>query len=139
MVISVFQVEVHVQGNFVTPFQACGYEVLAVVFHENRRPQVRTRDQGGPPILGDMRHLYDLEHRLPGPRLGDKLGDGYQGFRRKRAYKTELVLGDNDTPDCIFKGGLEHSQLLSLVSASHGISRAGADLHYRVSSGHLGN
>lgn len=115
-----FQVEIHGQRKFSAPLQARGYEVLVVVFYEDRGPYVRTGNQGGPPILADVRHLHGLEHRASSPWPRDEFGDGYYGFRRKLAYKTELVLGHNDTPDCIFKGGLEHLQLFSSVSVTRG-------------------
>ena len=63
------------------------------------------RDQGEPPILANVGHLHDLEHRLSSPRLRDKLGDGGQGFRGELAYEAELVLSGNDAPDGVFKGG----------------------------------
>lgn len=86
-----------------------------------------------------MGHLHDLEHRFSGPRICDKPGDSYQGFWRKLAYKAELVLSDNDTPDCIFEGGLKCPKLSSLVSVTHRELRLEADLHCHVSLIHRTN
>ena len=37
-VVAVCHIEMHVQGNLSTPFQACSYELLVTVFHKNRGP-----------------------------------------------------------------------------------------------------
>ena len=111
----------HGQGKFSTPLQAGGYEILVVVFHENRGPQLRARDQGGPPILADVGHLHDLEHRLSNPRLGDELGDGYYDFGWQLTYGTELVLGGNDALDDIFEGGMKFPELFPLALVARSI------------------
>ena len=66
-----------------------------------------------------MGHLHDLEHRLSSPWLDEELEDIDQGFRGKVGYETELVLGDDNTPDSVFEGGMEFLQLLG-VSATYG-------------------
>lgn len=70
---------------------------------------MKTGDQGGSPVLANVGHLHDLEHRSASPLLGDKLGDDYCCFGRELAYNIKLVLGNSNTPGCIFKGGLKHS------------------------------
>ena len=81
---------------------------------------MRVRDQSGPPILADVGHLHDLEHRLSGPWLQDKLRDGGQSFGGELDYEAELILSDDDTPGSIFKGGTKCSQLLG-ASAIRGV------------------
>ena len=80
---------------------------------------MRARDQGRPPRLAEVSHPHNLEHRLASPWLGDELGGGDQDFWRKLGYRTELVLGDNDTPGRFLKGGMKSLQLLSLVLVKH--------------------
>ena len=56
------QVDPNGQGKFLTPFQARGYELLGVAFHEDRGPKGGARDQDRSPVLTDMGHLHELEH-----------------------------------------------------------------------------
>jgi hypothetical protein len=77
---------------------------------------VRVRDQGGPPVLANVGHPHDLEHRLPSPWLRDKLGDIYQGFGGKFDCGAEVALSGDDAPDNIFKGW-KCSQLLGVSAA----------------------
>jgi len=73
---------------------------------------VRARDQCGPPVLADVGHLHDPEHRLSSPRLCDKLAYVDQDFRGEVGNENELVLSDGDTPDGVFEGGTKFVQLL---------------------------
>ena len=73
---------------------------------------MRTWDQGGPPILADVGQPDDVEHRLAGPWFHNKFGDRGQGLGREFVYEAGLVLGYDDTPERIVKGGRKDSQLL---------------------------
>jgi len=102
------------------PLQTSGNKVPVVASHENGGPQVRIRDQGGSPILANVGHLHDREHRLSTSRLRDKLGYVGQGFGGEFGNGAEFVPSNNDTSDSALKGGMKCLQLFA-VSATRGI------------------
>ena len=80
---------------------------------------MRVRDQSGPPVLADVGHLHDLEHRLQSPWLDDKLGDSGQGFGGELACEAQLVPDDDNALYGIFEGRINCLQLLG-VSVKRG-------------------